>query len=642
MLRSAYDANNDGVVDHAALADLASAVAYSNVTGRPTLGTASPLDVAASGNASGTQVVKGNDTRLTDARTPTAHAPSHAANGSDALSLTKAQISDFPSVVGDMLKSVYDTNADGVVERALLADSANAVAYTNVTGKPSTFAPSPHAASHGSGGADAVTVANTQVTGLGTASTKDVAPSGNASATQVVLGNDGRLSDSRVPTNHASFHKSGGADAIKLDELAAPTDVTTLNVSTSVHGLVPKATGVGTQFLDGTGGWSTPAGTGGAGDMTASTYAAGTGSANTHTVDHALYADAAPYSGITGKPTLGTASAKDIPASGDASSTQVVYGTDTRLTNGRTPTSHAGTHASGGGDAVTLVKAQISDFPTLGTAAAKDIPASGNASSTQVVYGTDTRLGDSRTPSTHESTHITGGSDVIPAPTPAASGLVPALPSSGGANRLLSGTASWVGATLTATVTTAFNIPGVNSTQAIVVSDTSFLSNGMLLYFSLSGSPFATLEVFTISSGTAVTVVNRGYPASSAVGAQIDVGSAVVPLGPGLASATNPSAGLLPTPDNNAAHFLNGQLGYVTVAYASVSGTPTLGTAAAKDIPASGNASSTQVVYGSDTRLSDARTPSSHAASHKSGGGDPLKLDEFAAPTNVTTLDAST
>jgi hypothetical protein len=44
--------------------------AASTITG---LGTAAPLDVAASGDASATQVVKGNDTRLTDARTPTAH-----------------------------------------------------------------------------------------------------------------------------------------------------------------------------------------------------------------------------------------------------------------------------------------------------------------------------------------------------------------------------------------------------------------------------------------------------------------------------------------------------------------------------------------------------------------------------------------
>lgn len=41
---------------------------YADLNGLPTLGTASALDVAASGNASSSQVVKGNDTRLTDAR----------------------------------------------------------------------------------------------------------------------------------------------------------------------------------------------------------------------------------------------------------------------------------------------------------------------------------------------------------------------------------------------------------------------------------------------------------------------------------------------------------------------------------------------------------------------------------------------
>lgn len=46
--------------------------------------------------------------------------------------------------------------------------------------------------------------------------------------------------------------------------------------------------------------------------------------------------------------------------------------------------------------------------------------------------------------------------------------------------------------------------------------------------------------------------------------------------------------------------------------YADLSNKPTLGTAAAKNIPATGNASASEVVYGSDTRLTDARTPASH------------------------------
>lgn len=43
----------------------------------------------------------------------------------------------------------------------------------------------------------------------------------------------------------------------------------------------------------------------------------------------------------------------------------------------------------------------IKNKPTLGTAAAKNVPSSGNASSTEVVMGNDSRLSDSRTPTAH-------------------------------------------------------------------------------------------------------------------------------------------------------------------------------------------------------------------------------------------------
>jgi hypothetical protein len=55
------------------LASVATSGAYGDLSGRPTLGTAAPLDVAAAGDATSGQVVKGNDSRLSDARTPTAH-----------------------------------------------------------------------------------------------------------------------------------------------------------------------------------------------------------------------------------------------------------------------------------------------------------------------------------------------------------------------------------------------------------------------------------------------------------------------------------------------------------------------------------------------------------------------------------------
>lgn len=61
----------------------------------------------------------------------------------------------------------------------------------------------------------------------------------------------------------ASLFKSGGAQAIALDTLAAPTDITTLNVSTSAHGLAPKLPNDATKYLDGTGAYTVPAGGGG-------------------------------------------------------------------------------------------------------------------------------------------------------------------------------------------------------------------------------------------------------------------------------------------------------------------------------------------------------------------------------------------
>lgn len=56
-------------------------------------------------------------------------------------------------------------------------------------------------------------------TALGSAAMVDT----GTGATNAILGNDSRLTDSRTPTAHATSHKSGGSDPIKLNELAAPT-----------------------------------------------------------------------------------------------------------------------------------------------------------------------------------------------------------------------------------------------------------------------------------------------------------------------------------------------------------------------------------------------------------------------------------
>jgi hypothetical protein len=83
---------------------------------------------------------------------------------------------------------------------------------------------------------------------------KDTANSSGASLTTI-------LTAARTPTAHASTHKSGGSDVIKLDELAAPTDVTSLNVTTSAHGLTPKLPNDSNKYLNGIGTYTTPSGT---------------------------------------------------------------------------------------------------------------------------------------------------------------------------------------------------------------------------------------------------------------------------------------------------------------------------------------------------------------------------------------------
>lgn len=77
----------------------------------------------------------------------------------------------------------------------------------------------------------------------------------------VAASTDARLSDARTPTAHATSHKSGGSDVVLLDELGAPTDVTTLDASLTAHGLLPKLPGGTSTFLRADGTFAAPTAT---------------------------------------------------------------------------------------------------------------------------------------------------------------------------------------------------------------------------------------------------------------------------------------------------------------------------------------------------------------------------------------------
>lgn len=83
---------------------------------------------------------------------------------------------------------------------------------------------------------------------------------------------------------------------------------------------------------------------------------------------------------------LGTSSTLNVPASGDAAAGEVVKGSDSRLTNARTPSAHASSHASGGSDAVT--PAAIGAWKAwTGTQAAYDALGSYDSNTLYVVIG---------------------------------------------------------------------------------------------------------------------------------------------------------------------------------------------------------------------------------------------------------------
>ena len=139
--------------------------------------------------------------------------------------------------------------------------TANSVAYSSLTGTPSSFAPSSHASSHASGGGDAITPSSIGAaasshthsssaitdfateaakygpvvsvagrTGTVTISSGDVSglPTAGTGSTNYCAGNDSRLSDARSPTSHQHAASDINSGTIATSRLASGTaDATT-------------------------------------------------------------------------------------------------------------------------------------------------------------------------------------------------------------------------------------------------------------------------------------------------------------------------------------------------------------------------------------------------------------------------------
>jgi hypothetical protein len=128
------------------------------------------------------------------------------------------------------------TTAETYADTAVATHSADTTAVHGITDTSALVVttdsrlsdartPAAHASSHGSAGADPVSLNTSQITAGSLAIAR--IPTGSSSST-VAIGNDSRLSDSRTPTAHASSHGSAGSDAVSLNasQITAGTLVT--------------------------------------------------------------------------------------------------------------------------------------------------------------------------------------------------------------------------------------------------------------------------------------------------------------------------------------------------------------------------------------------------------------------------------
>ena len=202
------------------------------------------------GTTAGT-AAQGNDARLSDARTPLAHASTHHTGGSDPLTATNiGAVPEARQVAsGTGLAGGGDLSADRTLS-VLYGTTAGTAAQGNAARLSDARTPTAHASSHFTGGSDPIAatnigavpegrqvIAGTGLSGGGDLSAdRTLAVLYGTTAGTAAQGNDARLSDARTPTAHASSHFTGGSDPIAATNIGAVPEGRQIIAGTALTG----------------------------------------------------------------------------------------------------------------------------------------------------------------------------------------------------------------------------------------------------------------------------------------------------------------------------------------------------------------------------------------------------------------------